>query len=642
MRPYKTFLIAFTLFASALFFYDPLDALSETDYISMPILQKISQYITNDSYTELRISSIPKQGATNGQALVWNESAGSWLPGAVAGAADGTNDLIATQQDVIDAINNENINPGDVNFTGDVEGPRAHFEMATNINLVVTDSFIGPVGLDQLLQGGATSGNVLKWSGADWEPGTVESGGGVSLSVGKSAQWTIDQEHLNVYGWTSNPIDLQNTGRRIWGWTWYVPETIQVSELLVSHGYGSSWPAGETITTTIMDMGEYVGRNPAYWPDAATNDVNVIAQDTVTSKALIMPDGWGRIVYDPPLTLEAGHTYLYRNVCTVANSTIMAGGIWNNAVADLGGGYFELQPLTSNVFVSTLGTVGDLRYRPNDPNNGHDWPAAFHKIAVDTSDEPPVSYVQGDRLTIVDAYDEETETITFSAIPQLPKFGTAEQTTTIFGNVAPSSSGDYQTAYNPGVILQRFQALRSGQEINGLVFPVWFNSGATVKITVYKDLDYSAAIAESDVVDIDGANTRNYAMLTSSFVTEVDALYDFMIEMTGRPFINIASASTWPDPDSTFRLASSIEFTSVPSDAPPGFNFYRTYGWGIAPVFVGEDVVSARTVYLDGLTVTDEGDNAITIALDAGPFFTDGTNLFWVNSLGTTNALTSN
>lgn len=622
MRPYKTFLIAFTLFASALFFYDPLNALSETDYISMPILRKISQYITNDNYTELRISSIPKQGATDGQALVWNESAGSWLPGAVAGAADGTNDLIATQQDVIDAINNENINPGDVNFTGDVEGPRAHFETATNINLVVTDSFIGPVGLDQLLQDGATVNQNIAWDGMSWSP--VDPAGGLTLLEGIGVETIPSMTHVGEASWSFSGLGTSSPANPlvITGYALYIAESFVFDQVIGRLSLYSSFPeAGTTLELAIIDFGEYNGWNPAYWPVALTNDAAVIAAQTKTAAEVELyydPTGLVKHEFSGGVTLEQGHTYLFRYT---TDSGFTGMGAWDIASGDLLAGKASVPANTSVVFRTLTGVIDDITYQTGNSTGGDDIPATIFRLVDDEAVDKPVDFVKADGVTITESYDEDSNRLTFTVPATYPKAGTTDTVISRFGSVSPSSTA-WDLTWNNGTIIQRYQAVNSGLEINAVNMTTYIGWSAadTVQATVYKGLDYSQAIAVSDVVSMENASVTQFVFpLSSSFFTEEDEVYDLVIEFSGNGDIR-----TWPGvifPEGNFDLLFSAEFPSTPTEPPLAGTKYRSYGWAVGFAYSGEDVEEAQRIYSgDGISIAnDSGASTFSIVEEELP-----------------------
>lgn len=130
----------------------------------------------------------------------------------------------------------------------------------TNLNASSVSS--GSLGLARIAQGSASSGDVLKWNGSAWSPGSDNTASGGSLDISATAQTTDDTPTYMSLGLAITSTDMalvnvtilaKNSTRTVWGWRHI---------LVVCEG----------TTVTVMDDVTPNNSNPG--PTIGTCDIN--------------------------------------------------------------------------------------------------------------------------------------------------------------------------------------------------------------------------------------------------------------------------------------------------------------------------------------------------------------------------------
>ncbi len=179
--------------------------------------------ISNGAVTAVKLSDM---GASSGQVLKWNGSA--WAPAVdQTGSGGGTVNIIGG--DGIDVTSLDGtytiLNAGDTNpaddittatvADGDVTGPFSNLQVKADVittvelanNAVgtanIVNSAITSAKIDNM---GASAGQVLKWNGSAWAPGTDQTGGG-----GGSSDTYTSGAGINITG-ASPVFTINNTG----------------------------------------------------------------------------------------------------------------------------------------------------------------------------------------------------------------------------------------------------------------------------------------------------------------------------------------------------------------------------------------------------------------------------------------------
>jgi hypothetical protein len=158
---------------------------------------------------------IAQQGATNGQVLRWNGTA--WLPATISGDNWGTqtaavgaaltgNGTSGTPLNLAQqgATNGQVLRWSGTAWTpGTVTGDNWGTQTVVTTGTALTGS--GTTGSQlRLAQQGATTGQVLKWNGTNWIPGTDNVGsGGITYSAGQG---------ISIVSTGANTADIVNTG----------------------------------------------------------------------------------------------------------------------------------------------------------------------------------------------------------------------------------------------------------------------------------------------------------------------------------------------------------------------------------------------------------------------------------------------
>lgn len=313
---------------------------------------------------------------TNGQVLTVNAGTPTWQTPVVSGTAGG--DLTGTFPNptvAAGAITNTKLAANAVQTTNITDG-------------AVTDVKIGNVAPSKILQAGATTGQVLKWSGSQWEPSTDNIGGGgvPTLDPGQilvgdgtsNTQVTVSQDatlnsgngNITVQGFRGRPISAAvpatnsvyqyngtqwtpvvlagggtvsqvNTGTGLTGGPITATGTIAIADggvgatQLADNAVNSAKIADGTITSTDIAALTITSANIAN----TTITANKLAQSGATNNQVLQWNGTNWV----PVTLAAGGSVT--NVATGAGLTggpitttgtiaIATGGIDNTMLAD--------------------------------------------------------------------------------------------------------------------------------------------------------------------------------------------------------------------------------------------------------------------------------------------------------------------
>lgn len=234
--------------------------------------------------------SIAQQGATVGQTLIWNGT--TWVPGTITGS-----DNWGTQSAV------------------------------TNPSLTGNGTAASP--LDIASQGAAT-GQVLGWNGTAWAPVTLSSGTGAGDNWG--SQVAITTAAITGNGTAASPIDLASQGASAgqvlkWNGSAWVPGTDNNSGSTYTAGTGINI-AGTTIsntgdinplddiTNTTSAGGDLTGTYPN--PTVA-NIQNHPISTTIPSSGQVLT--WNGAAWTPA-TPSTGTTYTAGTGISIAGSVI--------------------------------------------------------------------------------------------------------------------------------------------------------------------------------------------------------------------------------------------------------------------------------------------------------------------------------
>ena len=217
--------------------------------------------IANGAITASKIASM---NATNGQALLWNGTA--WAPGTPQGGGTlnvlpGAGIDVTSVGSNFTVINTGDTDASDdltdaSQANGDVTGT---FTTLAIKNSAVTSTKIanGAITASKIASMNATNGQVLQWNGNAWAPGTV-TGGGAGDDWG--SQIAVTGTALTGDGTAANPLNLakQNaTAGQVlkWSGTAWVPGTV------TGGGLGDDWGSQIAVTSTTL-TGDGTATNP--------------------------------------------------------------------------------------------------------------------------------------------------------------------------------------------------------------------------------------------------------------------------------------------------------------------------------------------------------------------------------------------
>lgn len=216
---------------------------------------------------------IAQQGATNGQALVWSTANNRWVPATIPSGADDWGTQVVEHS---------------AEFIGD-----------------------GTASVPLELAPGTTNGQVLKWNGSNWVPGTdLNSGNTYAAGTGITVTGTAPNFTVNNAGDLSNTNEIQTISivgnvisLSLGGGSVTVPST---------GGGGSSYTAGAGIDITGTAPNETIVNTGDL---STTNELQALS---LTGNALSLSQGGGTVNIDPSINNELQTLSLSGNALTLS------------------------------------------------------------------------------------------------------------------------------------------------------------------------------------------------------------------------------------------------------------------------------------------------------------------------------------
>jgi hypothetical protein len=236
----------------------------------------------------LPLGSIAQGGATTNQVIQWSGSA--WVPGTPAGGGNVSNTGTPSSGQIAQWTSSTVI--GGLATTGSGNAVLATSPtlvtpaLGTPSALVLTNATGLPIG--SLVQGGATTNQVIQWNGTTWVPATVSGGSGCA-TTGCTYTGVINTVGINDTS-AATSASLTATGGLVWGGaplsgggnggvvTNLVSYTLPSSGIAIRNRY---WFDTVTISSSssVIDEGFFVGRQfnaPSGGPYTVTTEMNGI------------------------------------------------------------------------------------------------------------------------------------------------------------------------------------------------------------------------------------------------------------------------------------------------------------------------------------------------------------------------------
>jgi hypothetical protein len=280
--------------------------------------------IANNAVTAAKLNSM---GATNGQVLSWNGAA--WAPVTLTGGGGGDN--WGTQSASVNATLTGNGTSGSplaiaqqgatsgqvLKWTGstwapanDAGGGDNWGTQSAQVGNALTGNGTSATPLN-LAQQGATNGQVLGWNGAQWAPITL-SGGGSGDNWG--SQVASVGAALTGNGTSGNPLNLASQGAVAgevlkWSGSAWVPEPD-----LTGSGGGTTYTAGTGISITGSAPNQTINNTGDL---SNTNEIQTIS---LSSNSLTLSNGGGSVTLDGSLTNELQTLSQTGNTVTLSQS----------------------------------------------------------------------------------------------------------------------------------------------------------------------------------------------------------------------------------------------------------------------------------------------------------------------------------
>ena len=201
------------------------DSISRDTNISAASYRKLPTTKVVKSYADYHIASRPASitAPSSGQVIKWNGSA--WAPDSDNTSTGASGHVLANTGTAVTQRDTANfVDTGDINFTLTDAATKTNISGDLNTNVVDSTNIInGGVSVLDLGQHGASSGQVLKWNGTQWAPGTDNgvTGTGTNTYI---TYWTgtstISGEAALTYNATtdavsigaSTPVSISNSG----------------------------------------------------------------------------------------------------------------------------------------------------------------------------------------------------------------------------------------------------------------------------------------------------------------------------------------------------------------------------------------------------------------------------------------------
>jgi hypothetical protein len=216
--------------------------------------------------------AIAQQGAANGQALVWSTTNNRWVPATIPSGADDWGTQVVEHS---------------IEFIGD-----------------------GTASVPLELAPGTTNGQVLKWNGSNWVPGTdLNSGSTYTAGTGISVTGTAPNFTLNNTGDLSNTNEIQTIS--------IAGNVITLSQgggsvTVPSTGGGNSYSAGAGINITGIAPNETIVNTGDL---STTNELQTLS---LSGNALSLSQSGGTVNIDASNTNELQTLSLAGNALTLS------------------------------------------------------------------------------------------------------------------------------------------------------------------------------------------------------------------------------------------------------------------------------------------------------------------------------------
>lgn len=274
---------------------------------------------------------IAQQSATSGQVLKWNGT--TWAPDDDATSAGATGHNIAENGTGVTQRDTLNFSDDQIDFT---------------VSSTATSTDVS----GKIAQGGATSGQVLKWNGSAWAPAddsTVSDGDKGDIDVTASgATWTVDTAAITAV--KLNQMGASTGEYLRWTGSAWDPDSAKV--VTDSYPIGGTGTASDPITfLPVGSTGQVFKWNGFFW--AAGDDSNGIYSGSGTSNATVTTTGTFQIRdNDNDNVLSVGH-----------GSPGYVDMYSQNAI----GGYSEINMADGNttIYVDTAASIKVRDYRGN-------------------------------------------------------------------------------------------------------------------------------------------------------------------------------------------------------------------------------------------------------------------------------------